>query len=409
MKKERRNRLRADWADVGADALGRFLDAVRSVETVSGLTHSFYRYPARFSPEFARAAIELFTQPGDTVFDPFMGGGTTLVEACGAGRNAIGTDISSLAVFVSQVKTTPLSDSDTAVIWKWAEALPAALKLNNASTPPTRWLSEGYLRNITGRETWRIRKSIELSLSALGGLPTDRQRRFSRCAVLRTGQWALDCRLRIPTAAEFRAKLTTNIEEMLKQVKLFRTTAANQRQSAGLRPPLCLHRSAAGIENDRRVAHCARPKLILTSPPYPGVHVLYHRWQVKGRRETPAPFWIANCQDGHPSSFYTFGDRKQQSLTGYFCQLEATYASIAQLMCRQSVLVQMVAFSDPSWQLEKYLAIMKKAGLVEIRHKMLQNDSANRLSRHVPNRKWYADQKGKTSGSKEVVLLHQLA
>jgi hypothetical protein len=41
-----------------------------------------------------------------------------------------------------------------------------------------------------------------------------------------------------------------------------------------------------------------KAKLIVTSPPYPGVHVLYHRWHVDGRRETPAPYWIAGCNDG---------------------------------------------------------------------------------------------------------------
>lgn len=61
---------------------------------------------------FARAAIELFMWPGEMVLDPFMGGGTTLVEACTIGRRAIGTDISSLATFTAKVKTTPLSEYD---------------------------------------------------------------------------------------------------------------------------------------------------------------------------------------------------------------------------------------------------------------------------------------------------------
>ena len=52
------------------------------------------------------------------------------------------------------------------------------------------------------------------------------------------------------------------------------------------------------------------PKLVLTSPPYPGVHVLYHRWQVDGRKEAPLPFMIANKLDGAGSSYYTMGDRK---------------------------------------------------------------------------------------------------
>ena len=46
---------------------------------ITGLTHNFYRYPARFSPAFASTAIELFSKPGDVVLDPYMGGGTTIV------------------------------------------------------------------------------------------------------------------------------------------------------------------------------------------------------------------------------------------------------------------------------------------------------------------------------------------
>ena len=55
-------------------------------QPVRGLTHGFYKYPARFSPSFARAAIEIFTQPGDLVLDNHVGGGTTLVEALALGR-----------------------------------------------------------------------------------------------------------------------------------------------------------------------------------------------------------------------------------------------------------------------------------------------------------------------------------
>jgi len=74
--------------------------------TVSGFTHDFYRYPARFLPVFARAAIEAFTKPGDTILDPFVGGSTSLVEALVLGRNAVGVDISQLAVFLAKAKTT---------------------------------------------------------------------------------------------------------------------------------------------------------------------------------------------------------------------------------------------------------------------------------------------------------------
>src|SRR5215467_12038614 len=69
----------------------------RDADHVRGLTHDFYKYPARFSPSFARAAIETFTKPGQLVLDPHVGGGTTLVEARALGRECVGVDISPLA------------------------------------------------------------------------------------------------------------------------------------------------------------------------------------------------------------------------------------------------------------------------------------------------------------------------
>ena len=40
-------------------------------------------------------------------------------------------------------------------------------------------------------------------------------------------------------------------------------------------------------------------------------------------------------------------------------------SSIAALAGRDTIVAQMVAFSDPSWQLERYLETMEEAGLVK--------------------------------------------
>jgi DNA modification methylase len=85
------------------------LENANSQAPVTGLTHEFYKYPARFSPQFARSAIAEFTRPMETVMDPFMGGGTSAVEALGLGRRFIGSDLNSLSIFVTRTKTTPLS------------------------------------------------------------------------------------------------------------------------------------------------------------------------------------------------------------------------------------------------------------------------------------------------------------
>ena len=73
--------------------------------TYDRLTHYLFRYPAKFHPPVARALIEQFTSPGETILDPFCGSGTMLVEARVTGRNAVGTDIDPVAVFVSRTKS----------------------------------------------------------------------------------------------------------------------------------------------------------------------------------------------------------------------------------------------------------------------------------------------------------------
>ncbi|WP_164989275.1 site-specific DNA-methyltransferase, partial [Roseovarius sp. A46] len=104
---------------LNAEAVSSVVEAALDRSTVSGATHKFYRYPARFSPQFARAVIEAFSEPGDIVLDPFIGGGTTAVEALRAGRRCIGTDINELALFVSKVKTTVLSIEEVAFLRSW--------------------------------------------------------------------------------------------------------------------------------------------------------------------------------------------------------------------------------------------------------------------------------------------------
>ena len=50
-------------------------------------------HPGKMLPHLAAHAINSFTAPGDLVFDPMAGSGTTLVEAMHLGRDAIGIDI----------------------------------------------------------------------------------------------------------------------------------------------------------------------------------------------------------------------------------------------------------------------------------------------------------------------------
>ncbi len=67
-------------------------------------THGYHRYPAKFIPQVAAALIETYSQKGQVVLDPFMGSGTTLVEAKRSGRPSMGIDINPVAHLIALAK-----------------------------------------------------------------------------------------------------------------------------------------------------------------------------------------------------------------------------------------------------------------------------------------------------------------
>ncbi|WP_119388200.1 DNA methyltransferase [Taklimakanibacter lacteus] len=381
----------------------RLIAAAREMQPVRGLTHGYYKYPARFSPIFARAVIETFTDPGDLVLDPHVGGGTTLVEALAAGREAIGVDISTLAEFVARVKCIVFSEAELKILESWARRVPAAIDIHKSSKTLTQYAEQGYYKHLDHPSRWRLRKGIEQALTSATRLGTPRLEAFGRCVILRAAQWALDGRSKLTKIEEFRGFLNQTAHEMLRGARELRAAV----KGSGRRTVTVIRRSAAGLEDDERLQAFPTPRLVITSPPYPGVHVLYHRWQVDGRKEASLPFMIANKLDGAGSSYYTMGDRKHPDLKTYFDNIKATMSSVAALSNKRTIIVQMLAFSEPDWQLPRYLKTMAEAGLQEYVLSNLEGDRDGRLWRSVPGRRWYSDQRGSTPGSQEVVLFHR--
>jgi DNA modification methylase len=72
------------------------------------------KYRGNFAPQIARNIIEMYTQKGDTILDPMVGAGTTLIEAKLLARNALGIDINPQAIELTkkalQFKHHPLSE-----------------------------------------------------------------------------------------------------------------------------------------------------------------------------------------------------------------------------------------------------------------------------------------------------------
>ncbi|MCD8309344.1 MAG: methyltransferase domain-containing protein [Clostridia bacterium] len=84
------------------------------------------KYRGNWSPYIPRNVIFRYSAEGDTVLDPFVGGGTTAVEAKLTGRNFIGIDINPAAVDLSVKKCTFEYDSgaDISILQGDARQLP---------------------------------------------------------------------------------------------------------------------------------------------------------------------------------------------------------------------------------------------------------------------------------------------
>ncbi|MDD5721100.1 MAG: DNA methyltransferase [Candidatus Pacebacteria bacterium] len=129
---------------------------------ISSFTHGIFKYPCKFIPHIPRWFIENYAST-DTkkygVIDPFMGSGTTLVEASLLGYPSYGIDIDPLSKLLSNVKTTPFYDREFSIIdqfisdYKITIKKPDQLKNKIEEFVPDRdlinyWFSESTIKDL---------------------------------------------------------------------------------------------------------------------------------------------------------------------------------------------------------------------------------------------------------------------
>ena len=83
---------------------GGIFNRTRSVNQY--LTHWIYPYRGKFHPQMVRALLNIVgAAPGSLVLDPYVGSGTTALEASLLGIDCVGIDVSPLCVLLTSVKT----------------------------------------------------------------------------------------------------------------------------------------------------------------------------------------------------------------------------------------------------------------------------------------------------------------
>jgi len=133
------------------------------------LTHWIYPYKGKFHPQMIRALLNIIrVNPGDTVLDPFVGSGTTALEAQLLGIHCVGIDVSPLCVLQSRVKTESIQVLPE--ILEWREELLRRMR-SDLFNPQGETIDEGILRipEERAQNFYRMAKLVAVSDHARRG------------------------------------------------------------------------------------------------------------------------------------------------------------------------------------------------------------------------------------------------
>jgi hypothetical protein len=234
--------------------------------------HSLHPYLGKFIPQLVDVFLRRHFVPGDTVYDPFVGSGTTLVEANAFGAEAIGCDISAFNCLLARAKTTRYSLGTVELGLKGVLAFADARR--DEVWPSSDWLTAWYApealaellayRQAVGEADARISDiaRVILSRSARSArLTTHFDLDFPRAPVTEPyycHKHKRTCRP-VREAIKFLRRYTLDTIRRLRGFSLVRTDA----------DVIVMHEDARIVELP------VAPTGIITSPPYPGL-IDYH-------------------------------------------------------------------------------------------------------------------------------------
>jgi site-specific DNA-methyltransferase (cytosine-N4-specific) len=219
-------------------------------------THSIHPYVAAINPPLASALIRHYVPEGETVLDPFCGGGGVLIESVLNNRRAVGCDINPLAVLLSRVKTRQLSAADTMREFKrvFERAQKAAPTVNVEEVPDV--VGFWYLEQSLGPL-----KALQLAVLAIKAEPV---REFFQAVLSAT---ARDVMLTYRGEIRLRKLQGRDLERFKPNVfAAFQKRALAAVENVAALPPN-IHANVYSLDC-RKLGERQRCHTVITSPPY---------------------------------------------------------------------------------------------------------------------------------------------
>lgn len=242
------------------------IDLLRKLDRV-------HPYPAKFPIDLAINYIDKYTKEGDSVFDPFVGSGTTLLAARVLKRYGFGTDINHIAILISAFKTLNLTQKDLAEL---------KIFIDDFDSNSSKYIDEAVRYNYPSIEHWFCDNAI-IVLSAIKNkiskIKTDSQKVFCSLVFSSIVNTVSNQESDTRYAAVEKPNLTiTHITEVFIKkfngvLTLLKDIAFEEDNAIQVKPFL---------QNAKKCDEVIKPNsidLILTSPPYPNTYdyYLYHK------------------------------------------------------------------------------------------------------------------------------------
>jgi hypothetical protein len=257
-----------------------------STNTASDGIYGWYRYIQDFTGDFALDWLKSIARPGDLIWEPFAGSGTTLVAAKSLGYESIGFEMNPFMVDVARVKldwSTPirgllrslervLTDLDAERLAEPVETVKGTWKdyeshtVDGWETYPEdkklrRWISPAVLRRVQNLlvrlelEDRRERSFLRLAAASIMIPASNMTFRPNICYESRPN-------LDYPVLAEFEARARGMIED-------FRAVAGRG------------HPKSVVKQGDARIDGPNVAQVIFTSPPYPNDMEYVHQTRLE--------------------------------------------------------------------------------------------------------------------------------
>ena len=237
--------------------------------------HALHPYLGKFIPQLVDFFLDRHFSPGDLVYDPFVGSGTTLVEANVFGASSIGCDISAFNCLLASVKTNKYSLGSLELSLRGAMELARqtedVVELKDASRWLRRWYAPKALRELLAYECV-VGATLDEQACDVGRVILSRAARSAR----RTTHFDLDFPrnpIQKPYWCYKHRRTCSPVGEASKFLRRYTTdTVRRIRAFAGLRTDA----SARVMHEDSRFVDLPQPVSgVITSPPYPGL-IDYH-------------------------------------------------------------------------------------------------------------------------------------